>query len=335
MNAVHPPISKASSFKWLLKREFWENRGGFLWAPLVAGAISLLLTAFAIGAGLMAIRKASANQEFEIDGFSVNGMDLGLLVREMTPERAAELARALDMTLFLSGTWPFLVLAFVAFFYCLGALYDERRDRSVLFWKSLPLSDTQTVLSKAVSALVVAPLLAVVAAILTMFGFLLMISVVVLAHGGNPVTLVWGPASPLLIAAGLLSWIPVYALWALPTAGWLLFCSAWARSKPFLWAVTVPVFAGVIVHWFDLMRLFGLPASWFWTHIVGRLLLGTFPGADLPFRGGSASVRSALQDISPMSQLNALAMPELWIGVVVGVALLVAAVYMRRHRDEA
>ena len=126
----------------------------------------------------------------------------------------------------------------------------------------------------------------------------------------------------------------MYAAWALPTVGWLMLCSAWARSKPFLWAVTVPVFAGVIVHWFDLMRLFGLPASWFWTHIVGRLLLGTFPGADLPFRGSSASVRSALQDISPMSQLNALTMPELWIGAAFGVLFIIIAIRLRRRAGE-
>ncbi|WP_210235883.1 ABC-2 transporter permease, partial [Mesorhizobium sp. M1C.F.Ca.ET.212.01.1.1] len=85
------------------------------------------------------------------------------------------------------------VLAFVVFFYCLGALYDDRRDRSILFWKSLPLSDTQTVLSKVISALIVAPLIAVIAGIITMLGFLLVISVVALMHGGSPMTLIWGP----------------------------------------------------------------------------------------------------------------------------------------------
>ena len=53
------------------------------------------------------------------------------------------------------------MLGFVVFFYCLGSLYDERKDRSVLFWKSLPVSDRDTVLSKALSALVVAPTLAI------------------------------------------------------------------------------------------------------------------------------------------------------------------------------
>ena len=50
-----------------------------------------------------------------------------------------------------------IVLGVVVFFFCLGALFDDRKDRSVLFWKSLPISDQATVLSKVAMALVVAP----------------------------------------------------------------------------------------------------------------------------------------------------------------------------------
>src|SRR5690606_11488023 len=142
------------------------------------------------------------------------------------------------------------------FFYCLGALYDERKDRSVLFWKSLPLSDSSTVLSKVVSAVVVAPLLATIAAILTMFGFLALISLVVLFYGGNPVSLLWGPASPALISLQYIAAIPLYALWAMPTIGWLLLCSSWARSKPYLWAIMIPLFAGIFVAWLEFLGVF-------------------------------------------------------------------------------
>lgn len=331
-------ISKATTLKWLLKREYWENRGGFLWAPLAAGGVSLLLTLMAIVVGLVATYRAARDGHLNIDGVTVNGLDLGFLTSKISPEDMAKLADGINFTLLLSSAWPFIVLAFVVFFYCLGALYDDRRDRSALFWKSLPLSDAQTVLSKALSALLVAPVMAVVASILTMFVFLLMISLVVMLHGGNPVTLIWGPASPLMVAAGHVAWIPVYALWALPTVGWLLFCSAWARSKPFLWAVMVPVFAGVIVSWFGVMKLFNLNASWFWGHIVSRLLLSTVPGSDLAYRAvdtNGASLQRLTADFSPANQLATLATPGLWIGAVVGVVFIVAAVYMRRWRDEA
>src|SRR3546814_18250586 len=105
----------------------------------------------------------------------------------------------------MASAWPLIALAFVVFFYCLGALYDDRKDRSVLFWKSLPLSDSQTVLSKAASALLVAPLIATLAALATMLGFLVVASVMVMIHGGNPVALLWGPGSPMLLVGEVLA----------------------------------------------------------------------------------------------------------------------------------
>jgi ABC-2 type transport system permease protein len=336
MNAVHH-ITPLGKFKWLLKREYWENRGGFLRAPLVAGGISLLLTVMAIIAGLFAAHRAAANGGLHIDGVNVNGLDLGMLSRQMSPEDIVKLGEGMNFTLLLSSTWPFIVLGFVVFFYCLGALYDDRRDRSVLFWKSLPLSDTQTVLSKLVSAVVIAPVLATLAAILTMFGFIVIISIVVLAHGGNPVTLIWVPSNPFTLIAGMLCWMPVYALWALPTVGWLLLCSAWAKSKPFLWAVMLPVFAGVVVSWFGLMKLFALDAGWFWAHVVGRLLLGTLPGIEVAYQARSTqgqSLQSVLDGFTPADQLAALASPQLWIGAIAGVLFIAAAIWLRQRRDE-
>ena len=112
-----------------------------------------------------------------------------------------------------------------------------------------------------------------------MFGFLLLIAVVGADRtAAIRCTLLWGPGSPLTIAGLFVAAIPVYALWALPTVGWLLLCSAWARSKPFLWAVMIPVFAGIFVSWFDLMHVFDLEPSWFWQNIVARLAARHLPG---------------------------------------------------------
>jgi len=339
MNAVHH-ITPLGKFKWLLKREYWENRGGFLRAPLVAGGISLLLTVMMLIAGLFLAHRAAANGDlpiYDTNGVHINGLNLGTLTQQMTPADMAKFGEGMNVTLLLSSTWPFIVLGFVVFFYCLGALYDDRRDRSVLFWKSLPLSDTQTVLSKLVSAVVIAPVLATLAAILTMFGFIVIISIVVLAHGGNPVTLIWVPSNPFTLIAGMLCWMPVYALWALPTVGWLLLCSAWAKSKPFLWAVMLPVFAGVVVSWFGLMKLFALDAGWFWAHVVGRLLLGTLPGIEVAYQARSTqgqSLQSVLDGFTPADQLAALASPQLWIGAIAGVLFIAAAIWLRQRRDE-
>ena len=326
-------------FKLLLRREFWEHKGGFLWAPLVAGGISLLLTVMAIVVGEVAARRAIASGKLQMDDVTVNGLDIGKLTSQMDAKQLHDLGNGIDISLLMASSWPFIVLAFVVFFYCLGALYDERKDRSVLFWKSLPVSDSETVLSKAASALLVAPILAVAAGLATMLGFLLVISVVVALHGGNPFTLVWGTGSPFALAGNLLASIPVYALWALPTAGWLLLCSAWAKSKPFLWAIMIPVFSGIFVSWFDLMNVFNLESGWFWQNIVARALLSLVPGSWLV----NADLRNMTPDnvdrvaqlVSPATTWSMLLTPELWIGAVVGAAMIFAAIQLRRRRELA
>ena len=342
-NHVHAPVAAphpTHKLKLLLKREFWEHKGGFFWAPLVAGGISLLLTILGIIFGEIAARRAIADgHRMMVDGeVIINGLDLGALTGRLGPEEMAKLGSGIDLSLFFASAWPFLVLGFVVFFYCLGALYDDRKDRSVLFWKSLPISDRDTVISKGLSATLMAPILALAASLVTMIGFMLLLSVVVLIHGGNPITLLWGPGSPLSVISALLIGIPVYALWALPTVGWLLLCSAWARSKPFLWAIMIPVFSGIFVSWFDITRLFDLDSSWYWKHIVGRMLLSTFPGTDLIYRDGFGrdvgDVHGALHEISAVSAMHSLTMPGLWIGAIAGVVMIIGAIRLRRWRDD-
>jgi ABC-2 type transport system permease protein len=339
-NPMAPPHA-THKFGLLLKREFWEHKGGFLWSPVWAGGISLLLTTMAGITGEVMLRRArDAGEGLNFNGshMSINGLDLGMLTSKLGPEDMRQLGGAVDASLLVSSLWPFIAMTFVVFFYCLGALYDERKDRSVLFWKSLPLSDRETVLSKVASATIVAPAIASIAALVTMFGFLLLASLLVLAHGGNPVQLLWGPGRPLSLAAQFIAAIPVYALWSLPTVGWLLLCSAWARSKPFLWALMIPVFGGVIVSWFDIMNVFNLQASWFWENVVARMLLGTVPGSwfNVAHFGhiDTDGPRAVSQALNLQSMYSVLLTPQLWIGVLAGAAMIVAAIRLRRWRDE-
>ena len=337
--AVHP----THTFRLLLRREFWEHRGGFLWAPLLAGAIFLLLATMGIGVGELAARRvanSSNHAMISTDGgkFEINGLDLSRLTEKMSADDMRELGGAVDGMLFMAGSWPLIVLAFVVFFYCLGSLYDERKDRSVLFWKSLPVSDGQTVLSKVASATLMAPTLAVIASIVTMLGFLIIMSVAVLFHGGNPITLLWGPGSPFKVGLNMLACIPIYALWALPTVGWLMLCSSWARSKPFLWAIMIPLFAGIFVSWFDLMQLFNLDSVWFWKNVVGRSLISVFPATWIDaahigeISGDGPSVIHEVINLRTM--YSVLGSAQLWIGAAVGAAMIFASIRLRRWRDE-
>src|SRR3546814_13515931 len=135
------PVHPTHKFKLLLQREYWEHKGGFLWAPLIAGGISLLLTAMMIVFGLVAARRAGNGMT--IDGVSVNGLDIGELPSKMSAQDMVEFAQGIDLTLLLSSSWPFIVLAFGVFFSCLGPLSSERQDRSLLCCNTRPRADPQ------------------------------------------------------------------------------------------------------------------------------------------------------------------------------------------------
>ena len=105
MATPHP----THKFRLLLRREFWEHKGGFLWAPLVAGGISLLLTIMAIVIGEVAARQALADGEFDGE-VMINGLDLGYLTSKLGPEELRELSQAVDIALYMASGWPLIVL---------------------------------------------------------------------------------------------------------------------------------------------------------------------------------------------------------------------------------
>jgi ABC-2 type transport system permease protein len=194
------------------------------------------------------------------------------------------------------------------------------------------------VLSKVASAIVLAPAIAMVIGVVVGLSLSILFALVASMHGVS----LWGvlvAAHPLRVVLNMVLLIPLYAIWALPTIGWLLLCSSWARSKPFLWAIALPVAAGVIVSWFGLMGIAGLSSEWFWTNVVGRLLGSLMPGGWI----GNASPLSGVGRDDPAALVNsmglayhysALASPSLWIGAAAGAAMIAGAIWFRRWRDD-
>ena len=332
MNAV-TAISPQRRFGWLLRREFWEHRNGLLIAPLVTGLISLLLTAITLLAAIGLGRKANGNIQINGEQVSINGLDLATLTQQMNPSDQQQLAEMVNFSLLLGSFWPLLVMAMVVFFYCLGALYDDRRDRSILFWKSLPVSDLSTVLSKLVTALLVAPLLAIAASALAMVGYLLLMMGAVAWLGGDAIALVWQPASLLTLLATHLAWLPTYIFWALPCVGWLLLCSAFARRVPFLWAVVPPLLGGILLSATGLVRVLGIGHSDLWGYGVARLLLGTIPGIDQAYLALSRDNYQAAH--LPSQALDAFSLPALWYGALFGIVCIALAIVLRRRSDDS
>lgn len=319
------------TMKWLLQREIWEHKGAFFWAPLIVAAALV----FFIGGGFLYSMAMADAANFQVDGHTVMAI-------EGVPSALRGKIADIIASSYLAVSAPlFLVLPVVVFFYCLAALYDDRRDRSILFWKSLPLSDQQTVLSKVAVALLVAPLITLVVGTAASLLLLALGLVVTAAKGLNMIAPVLADIDLYLSPLFLLSFLPLYILFALPTVGWLLMVSAWARSKVFLWAVGTPLAAIAVLKWVDfLLGRFGnltLNVDWFIDEVVARGLGGLVPAIWLADLDNSvlAQMDEGLDGgLLLAHSYSSLADPGVWMGALAGVAMIFAATRLRRWRDE-
>ncbi|MBS0580266.1 MAG: ABC-2 transporter permease [Proteobacteria bacterium] len=300
---VQPPLTLRSTLTTLVRREFWEHPG--LWrAPLIIAA--LLVGTIVIGA-------IPAGHHVDIHMDNWDGV--------MSEERRAQ-AFAVSQVAPLAPLY--LIMALVLSFYLLDSLYAERRDRSILFWKSLPVSDGLTVLSKFLVALVVVPVGVLVLG--TVCHLLLFLAWQVgVATAGFPPVLTWHTGLWFRVEGLMIGSLVLGMLWYAPMAAALLLVSAWVRKNPVAWATLAPIVA-IAVEW-----KFG-------THYLARLLyyrtfgiwavLGTGHGERLEH---GVRLDAVLGDISFG---RAFANIDLWLGVLVAVALLYATVRIRRYRDD-
>jgi len=309
-NAVPGPSLAATAaptrpFYWSVRRELWENRYLYL-VPLIAAGIAVI-------------------------GFLVASRHLPENVRKaaaLDPNaKYALLAAAHDYVAALL----ILVTGLVGAWYCLEALHGERRDRSILFWKSLPVSDTTTVLSKAAIPFLVMPAIAFVVILATHLLMLLAATLVLLFNGESPAVL-WAQApvfrDPWVLIYGLIT----LTIWNAPVTAWLLAVSAWAQRAPLLWAVLPPL---VIV---------AIERLAFGTSYLGSVLKSRLNGGfsqAFIVRAKDAAAAAQGDGHNPMAQaFNAIpdpakfvSSPAVWIGLVVAGALLALAIWLRRRRD--
>ncbi|MGH7023218.1 MAG: hypothetical protein ACREEB_06455 [Caulobacteraceae bacterium] len=281
---------------WLLRRELWENRSLYI-APLIVAA--LILFGFLIGA-------AHIPHHFP--------RHIGSNYIDQTGQSAIA-----DIPYSVAAVAIILTGFIVGAFYCLGALHNERRDRSILFWKSMPVSDLATVASKAAVPLLVLPVVLFVVIMATQL-VLFVVDSLILAPAGVPMAALWAqwPFLPMLavLAYGLIT----AAIWYAPIWGWLLMVSAWARRAPFLWAVLPPLAVCLV----ELLA--------FGTGYFGRMLTYRLGGAiDAAFSNApKGAVTVAFAQIDPVRFLTSV---DMWLGLVVAAVFLAAAVWLRHSRD--
>jgi len=287
--ATLPPavISPLRLFCWSVRRELWENRYLYL-APLAIAA--LILVGFALGLAHLPekLRAAAALDPTKLHG-------------------------TINQPYLFAALLLMVVSLLMGMFYCLDALYGERRDRSILFWKSLPVSDLTTVLSKAAIPFFVIPLGTWALTVVTQAIMLLLASSRLL---GTELS-TWSH-----ISFGQDSWILLYhlvighAFWYAPFWGWLLLCSAWSRRAPYLWA-TLPLLAVGLVE----------KIAFNTTHF-GQWLLYRFMGSPSGMPPGHEPATTMAAMTPPLAAF--LASPGFWFGLALAAAFLAIAVRLRR-----
>lgn len=288
----------------LVRREFWEHRA--LWsAPLAMALILVLIAVFG---------------RFEMANMTA-----------LTTEQARAI---LGMTVWAMGLAILLIAGVVLSFYLLDCLYAERRDRSILFWKSLPVSDAATVLTKFAVAIAIVPLGVFALAVVT---DLVVRGILTLRTGAGLMVEqfpLWDTRAWLQTQALLAVYLAATLLWYAPLAAYLLAVSAWARRNVMLWAVLPPLVLALV-------ERLALHTSYVWSFVAGRLQ-PAFP----VMQGIETQVRASIVKIhrdqvvslprlyEQLDATSAFFNLQMLLGLVIAAVLLYIAIRLRRWRDD-
>src|SRR5436190_20480128 len=273
---------------WSVWRELWENRSVYFVPLIVAGV--------------------------QVFGFAITTIGLADRRRAVLLLDAAHQRAAIEQPYDLAAMMMIFIVFIVGVFYCLDALHGERRDRSILFWKSLPVSDLTIVLSKATIPLVVLPVIVLAIVIVTQFTMLLLSSAFLLTSGLAATT--WANFNLVQQSLILLYSLIAIALWHAPIYGWALLVSGVARRATFLWAV-LPLLA---IGFFEKITF---NTSYLASMLKHRLL--GFAGEAFNFQPHHGV---ALESLTPGRYLSS---PGLWIGLLFAVAFVTVAIRLLRY----
>jgi ABC-2 type transport system permease protein len=305
--AVSSAMAETRPLYWSVRRELWENRSLYI-APGIFAAVYLF--------GYL---------------ISLTWMPQGMRqfwmphsMSEMPTLAPADQRIELAMP-YSHATMLLMLIAFiVGIFYCLDALHSERRDRSVLFWKSLPVSDLTTVLSKASIPLVVLPLI-VFAVTITLHLIMRLLTIAILVVTGVGAATLWNRLPLFQMELVLLYSLVVVALWHAPVYCWLLLVSGWARRATFLWAVLPPLTLAVAEN-------IAFHSSFLGSLLRNRLFGFSAAAFDLKDKNGVA-IDPHFIPLAQLAPARFLSSPSVWVGLVVAAIFLTAAVRLRRYRE--
>jgi ABC-2 type transport system permease protein len=302
----------------LLQRELWEHRALYVTPAVIALLVSLM----------------ALTGQVSIHGYGLDELiDTGIVAASNVPEsmRAAAISGILIglSTTFVLAMWISTI------FYTLDSLYAERKDRSILFWRSTPSTDFETVLSKLLTAVLVIPLITFAVIIATHLIVMLITSMWLMARGASAWHLIWSSAPFFDNWTATLVFLLALPLWMSPFIGWFLFVSAFTKRSPLLTAflpiAMLPIFEKIL---FDSSII----VDAFFVRSVKMPLFIGLDNMQLLFQEGELYERFANESISLFTLMDLggfLTSGGLWIGLIVCGLFTTAAIYVRRYRDDS
>ena len=290
--AVPARNARTRPMYWSIRREIWENRSIYL-APLIVAAVVFF-------------------------GSMIATLWLPTKLRNLPPEPAKQHSTITKPFSFAPA--PIMLASLiVGAFYAIDALYGERRDRSILFWKSMPVSDTTSVLAKMAIPIIVMPCIALILSFIVFYALILAGTLWLMMNGMSPGRL-WAEvhflSGPIVMTYGLFA----HALWFAPLYAWLLLISAWAKRLPLLWVVLPPM--GIAM--FEKM----VSNTQYFCGFMKYRLIG---GMGRMFQNGGET--GNVEYLSQLAPGRFLITPGLWLGFLFAAACIAAAIRLRHNRE--
>ncbi len=232
-----------------IKRELWENKGGFIYTPLIITGLYLF-----IGLGVIIYFSESIGAHHSVQDSALKiecngnpcvnggGPELFNAVTSVgsSPDAFGEIILG---AMYVNCALLSVVLSIALTTYILRCLFDDRKNNEILFWRSMPVSETTNVLVKLGMQLLVAPFIVLLINELVTVAYFVAGLIVFASHGV--------PLSYLLasVANGKVIYIPLQIcyenifglLMLMPVIGYFLFSSALAKKSPFLTSALIPV----------------------------------------------------------------------------------------------
>ena len=297
-------------FKTLMLREYWENRRAIFTTPLVITAVTMALVIISMGIFGRAIH---------ING---DAYTLGEVIADMSSREASKLSEHINHLLLFSSVPVMIGVWFCMVFTALGSLYDERKDNSILFWKSMPVSDVQTILSKLLTVTMVIPVVAIGFTLIFQIFLLIVGSFYTIGTEYSAWALLWSSSNLPALVFNEVIYMTMYSLWALPIFAWLMLASVIAKRTPLLVA-TIPVallalFEGLFFHSEYLVRFIGM-------RISGAHIMDTEKGFAQNF--------SNMNPLSTLDIVQSASQPAFWTGLGIAAGLLYVTVLLRKRNS--